>query len=197
MMEETSIICPVSDVMRVEYNKISFRRLLSSDLHLIHRWLNAEHVSRWYGKQKPTFEKVVQKYCAKIRALDQSDPYLISYAGSPIGYIQTYRIADHPDYNRYVQADDQTAGVDLYIGEVAFVHKGVGTAVLTKFLTEVVFLNEDITSCVIGPEPKNRAAIQCYLKVGFQYFKTVQLPEEPEPEYLMRLSRNQFFEGES
>lgn len=190
MMAETSIIRRVDDEVKVELNKIGFRRLLRSDLHLMHEWLNADHVNRWYGKQKPTFETVVRKYGAKIDGQDQSDSFLISYASSPIGYIQTYRIADHREYNRHVQADDQTAGVDLFIGEDAYIHKGFGAAILNKFLANVVYSDDSITSCVIGPEPKNKAAIRCYEKVGFRHFKTVHLPDEPDPEYLMRIGRN-------
>ena len=187
----------MNDEIKVEFIKIGIRRLLSSDLHLMHKWLNRDHVSRWYGKQKPTYEAVVQKYGAKIDGQDQSDPFLISYAGSPIGYIQTYRIADHPEYNRHVRVDDRTAGVDLFIGDDAYIHKGFGTRVLAKFLAKVVFSDEGITNCLIGPEPENRAAIRSYQKVGFRHIKTVCIPGEPEPEYLMCLCKAQFAPAES
>jgi RimJ/RimL family protein N-acetyltransferase len=45
---------------------------------------------------------------------------------------------------------------------------------------------------VIGPEPKNAAAIRAYEKSGFRFFKSIQVPGEPEPEYLMKLSQQEF-----
>jgi RimJ/RimL family protein N-acetyltransferase len=46
-----------------------------------------------------------------------------------------------------------------------------------------------VASCVIGPEPKNAAAIRAYAKAGFRHWKTIQQPDEPEPEWLMRLAK--------
>jgi RimJ/RimL family protein N-acetyltransferase len=66
-----------------------------------------------------------------------------------------------------VQVDESTAGLDLFIGEIDYYHRGFGTAILNKFLLEVVFSDDRFVSCVIGPDPKNRAAIKCYKKVGF------------------------------
>ena len=36
---------------------------------------------------------------------------------------------------------------------------------------------------------RNRAAIRAYEKAGFTYLKTVEIPDEDDPEYLMRLAR--------
>ena len=155
----------------------------------MHKWLNTDFVSQWYGKGQSSYDQVVQKYGAKINGQAHADPFLILYAGTPIGYIQACRISDHPDYNKYIQVDENSAGVDLFIGEHSYIHKGFGTAILAKFLAKVVFSDDSITNYVIGPEPKNKAAIRCYEKVGFQYLRTVCLPDEPELEYLMRISR--------
>ena len=123
---------------------------------------------------------------------DLSNPFLILYARTPIGYIQSYRISNYPDYNEHVQVDEKTAGIDLFIGEDDYLHRGFGTAILTKFLAEIIFSDDSILSCVIGPEPKNKAAVRCYEKVGFRYFKTITIPDEPESEYLMRIDKENF-----
>ena len=155
----------------------------------MHKWLNTDFVSQWYGQKKYSYEEVLQKYSAKISVENLSNPFLILYARTPIGYIQSYRISDYPDYNKYVQADEKAAGIDLFIGEDDYIHKGFGTAILTKFLAEIIFSDDSLISCVIGPEPKNKAAIRCYEKVGFRYFKTVHIAGEKEPEYLMRINK--------
>ena len=171
------------------FDNINFRNLQISDLHLMHKWLNTDFVSQWYGPKSYSYEKVFKKYSAKISAENLSNPFLILYARTPIGYIQSYRISDYPDYNKYVQADEKTAGIDLFIGEEDYLHKGFGTAILTKFVAEIISSDNSIVSCIIGPEPKNKAAIICYEKVGFRYFKTIHIAGEKEPEYLMRINK--------
>lgn len=173
----------------VDSRNIHFRKLLISDLVLMHKWLNLNFVNQWYGKGKYSYEEIVHKYGPRITGQVPTTPYLIQYGDNPIGYIQTYHINDHPDYNKYVQADEHAAGLDLLIGERAYLHKGYGSAALIKFLEQVVFSDDRINSCIVGPEPKNKAAIKCYEKAGFRYYKSIHIPEEPEPEYLMQASR--------
>ncbi len=59
----------------------------------------------------------------------------------------------------------------------------------------MVFHEYKVDSCIIGPAQSNHAAIRAYEKAGFKYLKTVSLPDEPEPEYLMRLCRDEFEES--
>lgn len=61
--------------------------------------------------------------------------------------------------------------------------------ILGMFLRGIVFASEEIASCIVGPEPENSVAIKCYERTGFRYLKTIRVPNEPEPEYLMRIDR--------
>lgn len=163
------------------------------DLPLLHRWRNAPHVMEWYGKQPIGYEVVVAKYAARIRGEQPTQPYLSLYEQTPIGYIQTYKLCDYPDYSDYLalDADDLkgAAGVDLFIGAVDYLHKGLGAPLLVKFMREVVFAPADITCCVIGPEPANRAAIRMYEKAGLKHIGTVRVPGDATPTYVMRIDR--------
>lgn len=174
--------------------KISFQRLKSSDLALIHRWLNTPHVARWWYDDAGSYEEVAERYAPYIEGEEGVEPYLILHADRPIGYIQTGRISHDEEYDRLVGIED-SAGVDLFIGGEEFVHKGLGPHVLRLFLERIVLADEDIKACVIGPEPENRAAIRAYEKAGFRYFKTIQVPGERQPEHLMMLTREEFLEG--
>jgi RimJ/RimL family protein N-acetyltransferase len=168
---------------------IAFRRLEADDLPRMHRWLTTEHVRRWYGEEGRSLEEVTAHYEPRIRGEEPTDSYIILYGETPIGYIQTYLIHDHLDYVQFVDVSEKAAGVDLFIGEQDYLHKGLGAPILKKFLREVVFAKPEAESCIIGPEPKNTAAIRAYEKAGFRYLKTIQVPDEPEPEYLMRITR--------
>ncbi|HUY99366.1 MAG TPA: GNAT family N-acetyltransferase [Thermomicrobiaceae bacterium] len=167
---------------------IGFRGLEPADFDLIHRWLNTPAVLEWW-KEPRTREEVEQEYGAYVRGEDPTRPFLILVGDRPIGYIQTYRIADEPEYARALDLSESSAGIDLYIGEDAYRWRGLGPEILRRFLVEVVFADPEIESCVIGPEPANVSAIRSYEKAGFRYLKTVAVPDEPEGEYLLRLGR--------
>src|SRR5690242_6826800 len=115
-------------------NRIHFRRLTMPDLPLMYRWLATAHVREWYEKQPRSYDEMVAEYSAYIGGEEPTQSFLIIYEIEPIGYIQSYRISDYPDYNRYVGADETTAGVDLFIGEEAYLHQGLGSHLLTRFL---------------------------------------------------------------
>ncbi len=168
---------------------IGFRPLRMGDLETMHRWLNAPHVAKWWGAG-PTMESVVEKYAPRIAGREPTRCFLILYADEPIGYIQTYRIGSYPDYARAIALDEAAAGIDLFVGSVEHVNRGLGAPLIVQFLRTIVFDDPDVESCIIGPAAGNRAAIRVYEKVGFRYVKTVQVPGEPEPEYLMLIARS-------
>ena len=66
----------------MEPYRITFRKLRHSDLPMIHRWLHAPHVTRWWGEDD-----------------------------RPVGYIQTYRVSDDEEYEGLVGIED-SAGID-------------------------------------------------------------------------------------
>ncbi len=172
---------------------ISFRRLRSSDLELMHRWLNAPHVRRWWYAEGTSYEEIEEHYLPAIEGREATKPFVILHRGEPIGFIQSYRISAEDDetYASLVDVED-SAGVDLFIGEAEYLHRGLGRHLVRRFLSEHVFSDHEVEVCVIGPEPRNLAAIRAYEKAGFRFFKTIQVPTEPEPEYLMKLTREEF-----
>ena len=185
---------PVEDGLG--HREISFRRLRASDLELMHRWLNAPHVRRWWYAEGTSYAEIEEHYLPAIEGREATKPFLILHRGKPIGYIQSYRISakDDETYASLVDVEN-SAGVDLFIGDPEYLHRGLGRHVIRRFLSEHVFSEARIAVCVIGPEPENIAAIRAYQQAGFRFFKTIQVPGEPELEYLMRLSRGEFEEA--
>jgi aminoglycoside 6'-N-acetyltransferase len=150
----------------------------------MHRWLNTGEVKRWYNEAWSLGE-VVEKYGRRVRGETPTHSFVIMYGDLPIGYIQTYRIRDYPEYADAVQVQEDAAGIDLFIGEKDYVHRGLGRWILTRFMDAYVWRLTGASVCVIGPEPANRAAIRAYEKAGFRYLKTAPVPGEDQPERLM------------
>lgn len=165
---------------------IAFRRLAVAELPLLYRWLREEHVRRWWGEPPADLDA---KYRAYIDGSKPTAPYLIRLGGQPVGYIQGYRLRDYPDYQRQIGAGDDAAGIDLFLGEADQLGRGLGPRVIGCFLREIVFTDPAIAVCFIGPAVGNQRAIRAYEKAGFVYERTVAVPDEPEPEYIMTLAR--------
>lgn len=155
--------------MNLDPTLLSFRPLTMDDLGLIHRWLNTDHVAQWYdvgGAYYPSLEQVGARYVPAIRGEMPTQQHLILYDCTPIGPIQTYRIADHPAYAAAAQVEDGAWGVDIAIGEVDYVHRGLGTDILKRFLRDIVFGRPDVANCVLGPDPANAIAIRACKRRG-------------------------------
>lgn len=173
----------------MEPNRIGFRRLRNADLPMIHRWLHTPHVARWWHEDTGTFEEVSEEYTAYIEGEEPVEPFLILYDDGPVGYIQSYRVSDDEEYEGLTGIEN-SAGIDLFIGEEYLLYRGLGPLVIRRFIEEVVFADESIVVCIIDPEPENKAAIRAYERVGFRYFKSADTSEGPV--YLMKLRREEF-----
>ena len=169
---------------------LTFRLLASGDLSHMHGWLNTPHVLEWWGKAGTTLEAVAAKYTPRLAGKHATKAFVILYEDVAIGYIQSYKIREQPAYSACVQITEDAAGVDLFIGEADYLHRGLGPHILCRFIQHHVFVQPEIMSCLVDPDPQNAAAISAYEKAGFRYLKSVQCPDEAEPLYLMRLARS-------
>jgi len=171
-----------------------FPALTEADLPLIRRWLLEPHVSRWWADPpRDTYpDDELDKY--RQRARGEGDPteiFFIRHRGRPIGFIQSYLIDDYDEYGQALALDTPSAGIDLFIGEPAEIGKGHGPRLIRAFLRDVVFARYDVAECVIGPSVKNASAIRAYEKAGFRFFRDAPVPDEPDPEHLMRIRRDE------
>jgi RimJ/RimL family protein N-acetyltransferase len=169
---------PVEDGL--DPRKISFRRLRASDLGLMHRWLNAPHVRRWWYAEGNSYAEIEEHYLPAIEGREGTKPFLSLHRGKPIGYVQSYRISAEDDetYASLVDVED-SAGADLFIGEAEYLYRGLGRHVIRRFLSEHVFSEPDVAVCVIGPEPKNTAAIRPTRRQASGSSRSSRSPENP------------------
>ncbi len=177
---------------------IGFRPLTPDNFSLMHRWLNLPHVHEWWADgepEPPTLEKVAEEYASD----EPINRYVILYGATPVGYIQYCRVGDfaegekysYPEFVAYVGEPD-AANIDVFIGETAYLHRGLGPHLLRQFLREVVFTDpRQFPACAIDPHEPNTSAIRAYGKAGFRYVRTMEVPDEPHPIYLMRIERGE------
>jgi RimJ/RimL family protein N-acetyltransferase len=181
-------------VMKMKTGKITFRPLQENDLLLMHRWLNTPHVSEWYnifGKNNPSQDEVNKKYPPRIKGNEPVDCYTINYDNKPIGMIQSCKIDDFPDEKANFGIDRNCAGIDLFIGEENYVHRGLGSFIVRQFLRELVFQKYDVDCCIVDPEVNNEIALKAYYKAGFRYLKTIWYEKEGKQEHILIINRDE------
>lgn len=169
---------------------IAFRPLEADDLRLLWRWLNEPHVRETYGLgRKTTLADVERKYGPLVAGTDPTRAYVIVVNGAPAGYVQTYRILDHLEYAREVGVDDESHGLDLFLGEAHLVGHGFGPRAIRQFADDVLFGRTDAVAIVCDPPSSNRRSVRALEKAGFRRWRTVT-PASPEcGDLLMRLDR--------
>jgi aminoglycoside 6'-N-acetyltransferase len=147
--------------------EISYRPLADEDLPLMTGWLNRPHVRAFFQREPISTDEVVAKYGPYIRGEVPSHSSLALLDGTPFGYLQCYRVADWPDFHATIAVDDGIS-VDLFIGEVGLVGKGIGRRMLAGYVDRVAHPRHPGEKvCWIGHELENMAARRCSAGAGF------------------------------
>ena len=167
---------------------VGFRPLKVDDLPLLYDWLGREHVRRWWGP-RAAYDEAVAEYLDAIEGRDPTDLFVIVVAGEDVGLIQTYLLADYPDYAALVGAGDEAAGLDVFLGEAGLTGSGLGTYVIRTFASQVVFARAETRACVADPDVRNLASIRAFEKAGFTAVATFVDPEDDQVHAVMRLER--------
>ena len=165
----------------------TFRPLAESDLELLQQWLNTPHVLEWWDRPGPSLKDVRAKYLPRVTGPADVVPYLFCLDEVPIGYIQLYPVQPG---SWGVQNVGAVVGLDLFIGDIRHLHRGLGPRILRQFVSEIVFRDEAINTCVVDPSPRNHIAIRTYEKAGFRYVAIGTDPDTGLEVYLMRITRH-------
>jgi RimJ/RimL family protein N-acetyltransferase len=168
---------------------VGFRRLAETDLPLLHEWLQREHVQFWW-RERETYDEVVRHYLPAIEGRELTDLYLILVEGRPAGFVQTYLVSDHPDYQTLVAVEEGVAGVDLFLADPEQTGKGLGSKVIAQFVREVVFTAPQTHACIADPDAENHASLRAFEKAGFTRVRDLVDPSDDSRLHtLMRIER--------
>ena len=162
--------------------KITFTPLAEPHFPLLLKWLETPHVKKWWDQDVTyTMDLVKEKFGKHIHGLALSKnsnhktyAYIICANKEMIGYIQAYNAHDFAQENslNLSAISGSVCGIDLFIGEQLFLHKGWGTVILNAFESQVLTTHFD--RCLIDPAKDNLTAIKAFKKAGFKIFQQFQ-----------------------
>jgi aminoglycoside 6'-N-acetyltransferase len=155
----------------------------------MHEWLQRPHVRRWWGSERESYEQVVEHYLPAIEGSRPTDLYVALLDDRAIGFIQTYLLADYPEDAAIVGADEGAAGVDLFIADSELTARGVGSEMLRRFVSEIVFAEPTTRYCLADPEAGNLASARAFEKAGFRVVGEFLDPRDGKMHVLVRLDR--------
>jgi aminoglycoside 6'-N-acetyltransferase len=162
---------------------IAFEPLRREHLPLLREWLAREHVRRWWHDGSQSLGHAEDALAGR----DPTEYFLIVLDGRPIGMIETYLVADNPDWGTTIGEGEGVAGLVLLIGEKDAIGRGLGPQVLAQFAREVVFARPGTQAVVATVEEPNRRSWRAFEKAGFRHVRDVE--EEGVPHRLMWLER--------
>lgn len=148
--------------------QINFEPVAEKHYPLLKCWLNESHWREWWGDPDIELRYIVDM----VEGRDTTRPYIFHVNGAPTGYIQVWLIGPHQieDWTKdnpwLMELPSHAVGVDLSIGEADKLSKGIGSAVLRKFVSKLKA--EGHSAIIIDPDPENTRAVRAYMKAGFR-----------------------------
>jgi RimJ/RimL family protein N-acetyltransferase len=158
----------------MQYNFI-FESVEEKHLPLLYDWFKKPYVDKWWPVPQEK-EDFFNSFLKRIR--QGVTPFLVLCNNLPIGYIQTYIVDRNSDKHKWLPkiiGKGKLIGIDQFIGESDYLHKGFGTLFIKEFVNNILAEEKDLT-VIVDPEPINAAAIRCYEKVGFKKFGEYKAP---------------------
>jgi RimJ/RimL family protein N-acetyltransferase/aminoglycoside phosphotransferase (APT) family kinase protein len=172
---------------------IAFRPLRKDDFLRLARWQARPHVARWW-REPDDLVTIAEKYTPSVEGRDPTEVFVIEFDGAPVGLIQRYRMADHPDWVAAVGFGG-AAGIDYYLGEEDLIGRGIGSRAIATFARETLTRYPDVPLVIAAPQQANVASWRALEKAGFERLWAGQPdsddPSDAGPAYVYGLRRRQ------
>lgn len=147
--------------------RIGFRPLCRGDLADMVRWTGETHVAQWWTDEAADLAAAEAHYGPAIDGTDRTRLFVMEVNGRSVGFVQDYRIGDHPEYAA-LTAQPDAVGIDYAIGEPAWAGRGIGTRMLWQFLHDVVRPHyPNAPTYFAAPDHRNARSLRVLDKLGF------------------------------
>lgn len=168
---------------------ITFRRLRDWDLPMLHAWLNDPAVVEWWEGNDVTWPAVVADH-AEVHGHPE-EHWIALDEDRPVGWIQCYPVHLYPEELEpwtAAGADPEVVGIDYLLGTSTDRRRGLGSAMISAFVEDVVFgLHPEWHQVAADPYVANAASWGALARAGFRH--VADLPHDEGPTRLMVFDR--------
>lgn len=164
------------ELISYEKSDVVFEQLKEGHFELMLVWLQTPHVKEWWDSEILwTMAKIQEKYASYVQGYkmvagkrEAIDAFIVVFKGNSVGYIQAYDLRRHNPGMEFGldMVPEKLASIDVFLGEVNVLGKGLGSFVIQEFLERVVAEKFDI--CGIFVDEKNLPAHRVYERAGFK-----------------------------
>lgn len=153
---------------------LELRELKDSDIPLIEKWLNKDHVKKWYviPHMGVTLDDWMMEIKERNRKFNWLHHFIVVYDGEAIGLCQYYKCIDSDEEFGDLVVEG-AYGIDYLIGEESCIGKGVGKQMI-KALMEKIFSLPDALRITADIDENNKASEGVLLSCGFVLFDSVE-----------------------
>jgi aminoglycoside 6'-N-acetyltransferase len=141
----------------------------STDVELLRQWLTAPHVATWY----PDPEDHIAWAANPPKSGDRA---LITVEGHAVGYIRWQSVSREVlDSVGLYEIPAGSVDVDMLIGDLEFVGRGIGPKALLKLVSKLR-QRGDVPLIGLSPSIENLSAQRAYAKAGFHILREYHPP---------------------
>ncbi len=164
--------------------QFNFKLVDQSQRALVHYWLSLPHVAKWFYGQG--LQNTLNHLDDFLKGASFAQYWICYDQGHPFAFLITSHV-DKPqdELTRWCSEEGEAITLDILIGDVNYLGKGLATTVIREFL-----LSEfpKVSEVLIEPEATNERAIHIYQKAGFKILSTSTPSHSPHPHVMMRLN---------
>lgn len=181
--------------MNTSSSLFTFKPAVELQQTLIHGWLQQDYIREWIHGEglQNTLAGLEKFYQYRVEGKEHDrklkiTQHWIGYDGDkPFVYLLTSNVFKDTlnEYSKYSEMDGFAITLDIFIGDMDYLGKGLATKVIKEFLLSHF---SDVTEVFIDPEKTNKRAIHVYQKTGFRIAGEFLAPWHPVPHYMMRLA---------
>lgn len=148
---------------------LELRLLGDSDIPLVERGLNKEHVKRWY--EIPHLGVTIDDWMTEIKERNGQYQWLthliVLWQECPIGLCQYYKCVDSCDEDFGTLTLTGSYGIDYLIGEEDYIGKCLGKRMIS-LLVNKIFSFQDAQIVTADIDKDNKASERVLLSSGFK-----------------------------
>ncbi|GAA0469974.1 siderophore biosynthesis protein [Paractinoplanes deccanensis] len=157
------------------------------DPELVSAWMNEPHVERFWEQAWPP-QRWADAIAEQLKG-DFSRPYLISYEGEPLAYVEVYRTPRDVVGQQY-DADAYDLGIHLAIGDKSRTGRGLGRAMVRALAEGLALADPRCRRVLADPDERHEMARRMFLGADFQLLGIRDLGHKRAALHVYDLSAN-------